>query len=121
MDSDFLLPWEHEVCKHCFFQNPHAIWLVKYGCFEHFLHKFGEETPLVVVIVHKTMELVRIRPLPDNWSYVEDQFIVCKYKDRCKKGNHCPFPHSKAEQDIWNTKKVIMNGERLFFLLQTDR
>ena len=110
MDSDFLLPWEHQVCPQCLHQNPHAIWLVKYGCFERFLHRFNEETqPVTVVIDHETMEMVQLRPLPSYISF-RGQFVMCRFMNDCRKGDRCKFPHSKAERDAWNAKKFILNG-----------
>ena len=111
MDSDFLLPWEHEVCKKCFFHNPHAIWLIKFGCFDHFMHNFSDEAPMViVVIVHETMELVRVRPLPDNRPDVYDSFDMCQFGGRCRNRDRCLLPHSVAEKDTWNVKLLILNG-----------
>ena len=111
MDSDFLLPWEHQVCPQCLYQNRHAIWLVKHGCFEQFLHKFKEEKtkPVTVVIVHETMELVQVRPLPSYYSF-SGQFVMCRFKNNCRMGDRCKFPHSNAERDAWNAKKFILNG-----------
>lgn len=111
MDSNFLLPWEYRVCPQCLRQNPHAIWLVKYGCFERSLHKDMKGTePVNVVIVQETMEMVRLRPLPSHSSF-DGQFIVCRFKDNCRRGYSCKSPHSKAEKDAWNAKKYILNGK----------
>lgn len=108
MDADFLLPWEHKVCQKCFYHNPHAIWLVKYGCFQQFLHEDAQKA--TVVIVHDTMEMIKVRPLPRNWSKFDGDYILCQFKNNCKRRNMCLFPHSKAEQDTWNAKKTILNG-----------
>ena len=111
MDSNFLLPWEHKVCKECLFQNPHAIWLVKFGCFDHFLHKFRYKTSSVtVVVVHEKIELVRVRPLPDTWLDVDGSFNMCQFGGKCRKGDRCLSPHFKAENDTWNIKLQILNG-----------
>ena len=114
MDSDILLPWEHQVCPKCLYQNQHAIWLVKYGCFEQFLHKFGKGTePVVVVIVHETMEMVRLRPLPRTSFQFRGSFDMCRFKSKCQRGLQCNFPHSKVELDTWNAKKAILKGTHL--------
>lgn len=111
MDRNFLLPWEHRVCPKCLYQNPHAIWLVKYGCFERFLHE--DTPPVTVIVVHETMEMIRIRPLPHNWSSFRGYFDMCRYRSGCQRRYQCKFPHSKAEQRAWNAKKAILKGNTI--------
>jgi hypothetical protein len=77
------------------------------------LHKFKDEKtqPVTVVIVHETMEMVRVRRLPSYISF-NSQFVMCRFKNSCRMGDRCKFPHSEAERDAWNAKKFILNGNQ---------
>ena len=107
--SNFLMPWEHYVCSACLQQNPHAIWLVKCRCFEPQQHRRKQQA--LVIIDHDSMEMVRIRPLPECYSQIKGRFVKCYQHPNCPRGLVCTFAHSKAERDTWNMKQRIKRGK----------
>lgn len=108
-ETDFLLPWEHYVCSKCLRMNPHAIWLVKFKCFEKSSHGYEEE--VIVVIESDFMKLIEVRPLPKNYDSFRGKFWMCRgiLKHGVCDQSHS-YAHSQAEYDSWNAKKTILQG-----------
>ena len=100
-----VLPWEHSVCEECFNRNAHAIWLVKYKCFERRTHRRGN---IRVIIDKENVELVRVRPPPSAVSTFRGQFYMCNYVGACHRGNSCKYAHSELELNKWNTIKSVL-------------
>ncbi len=100
---DLLLPWEHKVCEDCLKRNPHAIWLVKYGCFGN--HRWNKSVH--VVIDNENMKLVRVRPPPSTIHNFRGQFHMCKGAGHCSRSS-CKFAHSALELDKWNAIKSML-------------
>ena len=97
------------MCSKCLRMNPHAIWLVKFKCFEKSSHRYEEE--VIVVIESNFMKLIEVRPLPENYDSFRGKFWMCRgiLKHGVCDQSHS-YAHSQAEYDSWNAKKTILQG-----------
>lgn len=99
-------PWEHEVCKLCFEDNPNAIWLVMVRCLKP--HRHFSNT-IRVVIDHKRMAMVSIRRVSTGlWRIA--RFKPCRKGESCGRKLRCWFPHGQHEVDMWNIKSRLIKG-----------
>ena len=104
-----VVPWEHWVCTQCLDDNPYAVWLIKLKCFKPM--KYGHNYPqrrTLVSIEPKTMELVKVRPLPQ--LTILGRFTLCRYYPNCPEGDLCTYAHLSVEQETWNFKKTLLQG-----------
>ena len=111
-------PWEHEVCKQCYEDNPNAIWLVKVHCFKPYRHAFFNENNIRVVIDHECMAMTSVRRVSTGlWRIA--RFRQCHKGESCKRKLRCWFPHGQHEVEMWNIKSRLIKGRWYILCVST--